>query len=68
MAKFDMLETTVKENILNIGCSNNDIQSMINLIDSATHAVMNQIESSDYERARLSMDDKLWQRNLIEQK
>ena len=68
IAKFDMLETKIRENVLNIGCSNNDIQSMINLIDNATHAVMNQIESSDYERARLSMDDKLWQRNLIEQK
>lgn len=68
IAKFDMLETKIRENVLNIGCSNNDIQSMINLIDNATHAVMNQIESSDFERARLSMDDKLWQRNLIEQK
>ena len=68
VAKIDMLETMAKEDMLNLGCSNNDIQSMIELIDNATHAVMNQIEYADTNRARLSMDDKLWQRNLIEQK
>lgn len=68
IAKFDMLETSARESMLNIGCSNHDIQEMINLIDNATHAVMNQIETSDFERARLSADDKLWQRNLLEQK
>ena len=68
VAKIDMLETAAKEDMLNLGYNNNDIQSMIELIDNATHAVMNQIENGNMNRARLSMDDKLWQRNLLEKK
>ena len=41
---------------------------MIDVITNATNTVLAQIENSNSDRARLSMDDKLWQRNLLEQK
>ena len=68
IAKFDMIETVEKEAILNLGCSNKDIKDMIDVITNATNTVLAQIENSNSDRARLSMDDKLWQRNLLEQK
>ena len=68
MSKFDMIETVEKEAVLNLGCSNKDIKDMIDVITNATNTVLSQIENSNSDRARLSMDDKLWQRNLLEQK
>ena len=68
MSKFDMIETVEKEAVLNLGCSNKDIKDMIDVITNATNTVLAQIENSNSDRARLSMDDKLWQRNLLEQK
>ena len=49
-------------------CRNLDIKDMIDVITNATNTVLAQIENSNSDRARLSMDDKLWQRNLLEQK
>jgi len=68
IAKYDMIETVEREAMLNLGCSNKDIKNMIDVITNATNTVLAQIESSNSDRARLSMDDKLWQRNLLEQK
>ena len=68
MSKFDMIETVEKEAVLNLGCSNKEIKDMIDVITNATNTVLAQIENSNSDRARLSMDDKLWQRNLLEQK
>ena len=68
IAKFDMIETVEKEAMLNLGCSNNEIRDMIDIISNATNSVLAQIENSNSDRARLSMDDKLWQRNLLEKK
>lgn len=68
IAKFDMIETAEREAMLNLGCDPKDLQSMIDMIDGCTHTVMNLIETSNSERARLSVDDKLWQRNLLESK
>lgn len=67
IAKVDMIESASRESMLNLG-SPQDIQSMIDMIDNATQLIMEQIESSDNNRARLSMDDKLWERKLLEQK
>ena len=68
IAKYDMIETVEKEAMLNLGCSDKDIKDMIDVITNATNTVLAQIENSNSDRARLSMDDKLWQRNLLEQK
>ena len=68
IAKLDMIETVEREAMLNLGCSNKDIKDMINVITNATNTVLAQIENSNSDRARLSMDDKLWQRNLLEKK
>ena len=68
IAKLDMIETVEREAMLNLGCSNKDIKDMINVITNATNTVLAQIANSNSDRARLSMDDKLWQRNLLEQK
>ena len=68
VAKCDMIETVEKEAVLNLGCSNKEIKDMIDVITNATNTVLAQIENSNSDRARLSMDDKLWQRNLLEQK
>ena len=68
MEKLDMIETVEREAMLNLGCSNNEIRDMIDIISNATNSVLAQIENSNSDRARLSMDDKLWQRNLLEKK
>ena len=49
-------------------CRNLDIKDMIDVITNATNTVLAQIENSNSNRAQLSMDDKLWQRNLLEKK
>lgn len=64
IVKADMIETMFRNNTSNLDNSQQGIQAMINYIDSITHTIVNQIETVNEGRARLSMDDPLWQKNL----